>query len=155
VRTALALLALAGAAVAPASFAAAPSRGDDPSERHRVDVAGITRSTGSPAPGTIEDRGTITGRPFGRGSIVLLATFAEGQKMNGTFEISNRRGTASGTVATDYVIEGNEITFTGTGKLTEGAGRYEGISGKRLKVYDHNTLDGQNGTLTMRGSARF
>lgn len=126
-----------------------------PPSSHRVDVDGVTRTVGSPAPGTLEDRGTITGRPFGSGTISLLATLEEGQKMSGTFEIDAPRGTAMGTVATDYVIEGNEITFTGTAKFTGGTGKYQGIKGSRLKAYDHNTLDGQSGTLTLKGLASF
>ena len=125
------------------------------SQRRAVDVTGKTRSTGSPEPGTIEDRGTIRGRPFGVGRIKLLATFEENQTMSGEFKIRNKRGTASGTMQTDYVIEGDEITFTGTAEITRGTGRYRGIKGKRLEAYDHNTLDGQNGTITLQGFARF
>ena len=124
-------------------------------KRHAVNVSGETRSTGSPEPGTIEDRGTITGRPFGSGTIRLLATFEENQTMSGEFKIRNKRGTAAGTMQTDYVIEGNEITFTGTAEITGGTGRYRGMRGKRLEAYDHNTLDGQNGTITLKGFARF
>jgi hypothetical protein len=124
------------------------------STRHRVDVSGVTRSVGSPQPGTIEDQGTITGRPFGRGSVDLVATLDNG-RMTGPFTIDSKRGTAFGSVETTYVIEGNEITFDGTAEFTGGTGRYRGISGRRLKAHDHNTLDGQNGTLTLTGFARF
>lgn len=127
----------------------------DDSRRHRVDMTAATKSVGSPAQGTIEDRGSVTGRPFGSGTIDLLATFGEGQRMTGTFTIETKRGSAFGTMDTTYAIAGNEIDFTGTADLTGGTGRYRGITGKRLVVHDHNTLDGQNGTVTIDGHARF
>jgi hypothetical protein len=123
-------------------------------QRHRVDVAGNTRAVGSPAPGTIEDRGTISGKPFKSGTIKLLATF-DGASINGTFKIRTPHGSASGTVAMDFTISGNEITFNGTASFTGGKGKYKGIVGVDLKAYDHNTLDGQNGTLTLKGFATY
>lgn len=128
---------------------------EDHSRRHRVDVSGVTRTVGSPQPGTLEDRGTIAGRPFGSGTIDLLATFEEGQRMSGTFQVKTEKGSAFGTIDTTYVITGSEIDFDGTAAFTGGTGRYRGIRGKELKAHDHNTLDGQNGTLTLEGFARF
>ena len=130
-------------------------RGEDTSRRHRVDVSGTTKTVGAPQPGTLEDRGMISGRPFGSGTISLLATFESGARMQGTFEIDTKRGDAFGTVDTTYVISGNEITFDGTATFTGGTGRYRGIVGKKLVAHDHNTLDGQSGTLTLTGFARF
>lgn len=151
VRFAIGLIAgLAVVVIVPAA-----SANPEKSSRHRVDVTGMTKATGSPGPGMVEDRGTITGKPFGAGTIKILATFEADQRMSGTFKIRTPRGTASGTIDTDYVIDASGITFTGTGTFTGGKGRYEGIRGKRLKAYDHNTLDGQSGEITLKGRARF
>ncbi len=122
---------------------------------HAVSMRGQTKSVGSPAPGTIEDQGTVSGRPFGKGTIDLFATFAGGNRMTATFTIATERGSAFGTAKTTYTIAGGEIDFTGTAKLTGGTRRYRGIVGRKLKVHDHNTLDGQNGSITLDGSARY
>jgi hypothetical protein len=127
----------------------------DESRRHRVDVTGSTKSVGSPEPGTIEDRGTISGTPFGNGTIDLLATFQPGSRMTGTFTLRTKRGAVFGTLDTTYVITGNEIHFTGTADITGGTRSYRGISGTDLAVTDDNTLDGQNGSVTMQGFARY
>lgn len=129
-----------------------------PAERRKpyeVAVSGITKAVGVPGPGQIRDRGTITGKPFGSGTIDLIASFGPDSTMTGEFTITNDRGSAFGTVATTYVISGAEITFTGTASFDGGTGRYRGITGHELQAYDHNTLDGQNGTLTLTGRARF
>ncbi|MDX6582393.1 MAG: hypothetical protein QOI10_1577 [Solirubrobacterales bacterium] len=118
-------------------------------ERHRVDVAGVTRTTGSPAPQTLEDQGTVSGDPFGDGTVDVVVKLADGQA-TGTFRIDADRGSAFGTVAMTYVITGNEIDFTGTATFTGGTGEYRGITGD-VPAHDHNTLDGQNGTITLNG----
>jgi hypothetical protein len=145
-----------GLLVVAAAVAFVPAASAKPAtSRHSVDVVGMTKSTGSPSPGVIEDQGTVTGKPFGAGTIKVLATFVDQDTMTGTFKIHTSRGSASGTVDTQYVIEGNEITFTGTAAFTGGTGRYKGITGKKLDAYDHNTLDGQSGEITLKGFARF
>ena len=73
----------------------------------------------------------------------------------GTFRVRDHRGTAFGTVDMTFVINGDEITFDGTADFTGGKGRYKGIRGRDLRAHDHNTLDGQNGTISLRGFARW
>ena len=75
-------------------------------ERHRVAVTGATKSVGSPAPGTIHDAGTISGDPFGPGTVDILVTFGPDSSASGSFEIDAARGSAFGTVAMTYAITG-------------------------------------------------
>jgi len=125
-----------------------------PGKKRDVDVSGNTKSVGFSG-GAIHDQGTITGKPFGSATVDLLATFGANSTMTGDFTISNGRGTAFGTVDTTYVIAGSQITFTGTARFDGGTGRYRGIKGEGLELRDNNTLDGQNGTLTLTGEVRF
>ncbi len=121
----------------------------------KIAVTGATKAVGFPGPGQIHDQGTISGKPFGSGTVDLLATLGANQTMTAEFTLANGRGSAFGTATTTYSISGSEITFTGTATIEGGTGRYRGITGTNLKVYDHNTLDGQNGTLTLTGKVRF
>ncbi len=123
-------------------------------KRRAVHVTGMTKAVASPSSGTIEDKGTITGAPFGRGTVDLVVKFA-GSQVTGTFRIDSTRGSAFGNVDMTYVISGGEITFTGTAEITGGTGTYWRMKGRDLRAYDHNTLDGQNGTLTLDGSATY
>ena len=50
-----------------------------------------------------------------------------------------------------FTITGNEIDFRGTSRFTGGTGAYRGITSGALTTRDHNTLDGQNGTLSVDG----
>jgi hypothetical protein len=122
--------------------------------RHPVSITGATRSVTPETPGTIEDHGTLAGTPFGKGSIVLVGKFAAG-RFTGTFRLTFKRGSVIGTASLPYKIAGNEIDFHGTSRFTAGTGAYRGISSGALDTRDHNTLDGQSGTLAVTGSATY
>lgn len=121
---------------------------------HPVELTGTTRTVGSPAPGVLRDQGTVAGTPFGPGEVTLDVTLGAGEA-TGPFAIDAGRGSVFGEVAMRFEISGNEITFNGTAEIVGGTGAYRGITGHDLIAYDHNTLDGQNGTLTLEGVARY
>jgi hypothetical protein len=121
---------------------------------HNVDVNGATKTTDQPAPNTLHDEGTITGAPFGAGTIALDATLDNGTA-TGPFTITTPDGQAFGTFQMTYVIAGGEIDFNGEASFTGGTGKYRGIHGEHLAAHDHNTLDGQNGTITLKGKADY
>jgi hypothetical protein len=120
-----------------------------------VNIEGMTRAVKKPAtPGTIEDHGTLTGTPFGKGTIVLVGKFADG-RFTGTFRLTFARGSVLGTVSLPYTIANDMITFDGTSRFTGGTGAFRGISSGDLATHDTNTLDGQNGRLSVMGSAKY
>jgi hypothetical protein len=121
---------------------------------HSVSISGRTRSVSPTTPGTVEDHGTLAGTPFGKGSIVLVGTFKD-RRLTGNFRLTFRDGSVTGTVSLPFTIHGNEISFRGTSRFTGGTGAYRGISSGDLQVRDHNTLDGQSGTLSVAGSATY
>jgi hypothetical protein len=123
-------------------------------ERHRVSIDGRTRMVTSTTPGTIEDRGTVSGTPFGRGSVTINVVLANG-RATGTFRLAFPDGSITGTVSMPFTIEGNEIEFRGTARFTAGTGAFRGISSGTLRVENRNTLDGQNGVVVVKGVARY
>jgi len=129
------------------------TRPKGPRTQRTVHVDGATKNV-SNADGVFEDKGTITGSPFGDGTIDLSGTFGDG-KFAGTFRLLLAHGSVSGPFATTYTTSGNEIDFTGTGSFTGGTGLYRGITSGTLTVHDHNTLDGQNGVVTVDGQATY
>jgi len=113
---------------------------------------------GSIIPGPAKDQGTITGKPFGDGKIKLKVQLDfPSQTATGTFRVRSDQGTATGTVDMTFVLDipGNSVDFTGTADFTGGKGLYKGIAGTELKAHDHNTLDGQNGEISLKGFATY
>ena len=123
-------------------------------KRHALRVDGRTKTVASPAPGVVVDRGTVTGTPFGKGTIVLNGTLAGG-RLEGTFRLTFPRGSVIGATSMPFTITGDEIDFAGTSRITGGTGAYRGITSGALTTRDHNTIDGQNGTLAVTGSVRY
>ena len=132
---------------------ATTTRPKGPRVTHTAHVDGRTKNV-SQKDGIFEDRGTLTGSPFGKGSIDLSGKFGDGH-FDGTFRMLFAHGSVTGSFSTTYTTSGNEIDFTGTGAFTGGTGIYRGISGGALSVHDHNTLDGQNGVVTLDGRATY
>jgi hypothetical protein len=119
-----------------------------------VHVDGRTKNVPSDEPGMVEDRGTVTGIPFGPGTVVIQGSLADG-KFDGTFRLRFKRGSIVGRATMPYTIADGEIDFVGTGRFTGGTGLYRGISSGELQLHDHNTIDGQNGVVTVDGTATY
>jgi hypothetical protein len=123
-------------------------------KRHRLSIDGKTKMVTATTPGTIEDHGTVTGTPFGRGSVEIVVTLKDG-KATGSFRMLFGKGSVTGTIDMPFTVSGGEIDFRGTARITGGTGAYRGISSGALAAHDHNTLDGQNGVVTLTGSVRY
>jgi hypothetical protein len=130
------------------------ARRPGPRRRHAVRIEGRTKSVTPATPGTIEDHGTVTGTPFGDGTLTLVGKLGGG-KLDATFRLVLRRGSISGATTLPFTIGGGMITFVGTAHFTSGTGAYRGITSGALAVHDTNTLDGQNGRVSLAGSVRY
>lgn len=123
-------------------------------ERHAVDMSGETKTVlPPPIPGRITDRGTVTGTPFGDGTIVLVGDLKPG-RLEATIRMRFADGEIRVETTLPATVEGNQIEFRGVARVTGGTGAYRGIAGT-LRVHDTNTLDGQNGRLTFDGTVRY
>ena len=125
-----------------------------PRKGWRVSIDGATKMVTDSTPGTIEDHGTVSGTPFGRGSVEIVVTLA-GARATGSFRLLYPDGSITGTLSMPFAIEGNEIHFRGSARFTAGTGAYRGISSGALVARDDNTLDGQNGVVSLTGFATW
>jgi hypothetical protein len=135
------------------TYQLATTRKAGPRKRHKVDLDAKTKEVGASAAG-IHDSGKVSGTPFGKGSIDILVQLSGG-RATGTFRLTFPKGSVSGTVDMPFTISGGEIDFRGTARFTAGTGAYRGITSGKLQAHDHNTLDGQNGVVTVTGSAKY
>jgi hypothetical protein len=121
---------------------------------HAIHIAGKTRTVKFGPGGAVEDRGRVTGAPFGAGRIVLDGSLAGGH-LTATFRILYAHGSVVGTAAMPFTVADGKIHFRGTSRFTGGTGAYRGITSGALTSKDDNTLDGQNGRVSVRGTARY
>ena len=75
--------------------------------------------------------------------------------LTGTFRSLSARGSIVGTVAAVHDQRRTRSSFRGTARFTSGTGAYRGITSGALQVRDHNTLDGQAGTVSVEGFATY
>ena len=106
---------------------------------HTLHVQGITKSV-PPVnlAGTIDLHGSFTAGVFHADVRLLFPT-----------------GSIIASATMTPTVTGNEVDFTGTTVITGGTGAYRAIKSGPLKTHDHNTLDGQNGTISLDGSATY
>ncbi|MBN1529128.1 MAG: hypothetical protein JW895_08710 [Thermoleophilaceae bacterium] len=121
-------------------------------KRRKVSVEGRSRMVPG-EPGQITDVGTVTGS-LGKGTMALTGTLAEG-RFTGTFRLLFKDGSVYGRAVLPFTIADGRIHFRGTAQLVSGTGRFRGITSGDLQVRDDNTLDGQNGVLSVEGYARY
>ena len=119
-----------------------------------VQLRATTRLVEFSLSGDVEDRGTICGPPFGCGTIVINGRLGRGG-LKGTFRMRFARGSVHGAVEAPFKFSGGRIRFEGLARYRGGTGAYRGISRNLLKVVDTNTLDGQNGRVSVDGFAIF
>jgi hypothetical protein len=132
---------------------ATATRPPGPRKRRRVSIEGHTRLV-SAADGAVRDRGTVSGKPFGKGTVELNGSLAGG-RLTATFRLLFQAGSIVGTADMPFTIANGEIDFNGNVRLTAGTGAYRGITSGALEAHDHNTLDGQHGELVVKGFARY
>ena len=130
------------------------TRRPGPRKRRRVSIEGTTRMVPSDTPGTIQDEGKVNASPWGPGLVKLVGVLAD-SRFNGSFRLLFPRGSVLGTATMPFTIQGNAIDFRGTVSFTGGTGAYRGISSGKLQAHDTNTLDGQNGVISVEGFATY
>jgi hypothetical protein len=121
-------------------------------KRRAVSIKGTSKNVPAP-PGSIEDVGTITGS-LGKGSMFLTGALADG-RFTGSFRLLLRGGSIYGRALLPFTIADGGIHFRGTAEFVSGTGRFRGITSGALEVVDDNTLDGQNGVLSVEGFAKY
>lgn len=123
-------------------------------KRRALHLDGRTKNVASEQPGAVEDRGTFTSRPLGRGTLSLTGAFADGA-LDATFRLLTDEGSILGRARLPFTIADGEIDFRGTGRIVGGTGAYRGITGGALQIHDHNTLDGQKGVVEVDGFVTY
>ncbi len=125
-----------------------------PRKSYDVKLDARTATVPPRTPGTVEDHGTVTSTPFGAGRLVLVGTFADG-KLEATVRLTFKDGSVVVTTALPFTNDGNQVHFRGTSQVLGGTGAYRGITSGPLQTADDNTIDGQNGVVSVTGRVTY
>jgi hypothetical protein len=136
------------------TYQLARSTRSGPRRRRAVHVTGTTRLVPSATPGAIQDRGRLTGRPFGRGTSGVTGKLQDGRFV-GTFSLLYPRGSITGTLSLPFTLNGTIADLRGPAHITGGTGAFRGITARGLQVHDRFDLSAGTGRLGITGSATY
>jgi hypothetical protein len=126
-----------------------------------ISLSAATTTVQRPTPLILIDQGNSSGVPVGTGgfSCKLVISPSSSDPSVGTaytsFVFTSDVGIIRGNATSSFVIDGVNITLNGTAAFTSGTAAFRGISAKNLAFYETDTLNGQNGRITITGKARY
>jgi hypothetical protein len=103
----------------------------------------------------IEQRGTVNGSPFGRGTLVLRSKLAARKTLEYSVTLTTSRGRVTGAGRATLKASGSQADYSGTLRITGGSGAYRGISKRTLKVTGRGDSTARSTTVRISGSVRY
>jgi hypothetical protein len=123
---------------------------------HGVSASGTVKLVKrEPATKKIEQRGPITGSPFGRGTLVLRSKLAARRVLEYSIRLNLPGGTVDGTGRANLTASGSQADYRGTVRITGGSGRYRRISRSTLNVSGRGDSTARSTTVRITGSVRY
>lgn len=145
--TALVTVAAVGLAGPPAASAA---------KTHQVSASGQVKLTKrEPATKKIEQRGTVSGRPFGRGTLTLRSKLAARKTLEFSIRLVTPHGTVTGTGTATLKASGSQANYSGTVRITGGTRRYRSIARSTLRVAGVGDSAARTTTVRITGRTRY
>ena len=131
--------------------ATAPKR--IPTSGSVVAIVGKTHLDHAQSPLVLVDVGTVTGTPYGKGSIELTYTLHPKWGIATTaFTITTATGTITGRAVSHYAIGKVTISFSGVGRITGGTGAFAGTASGVLEFNALHSLTGKREVIRFLGS---
>ncbi|MEI7759546.1 MAG: sulfatase-like hydrolase/transferase [Thermoleophilia bacterium] len=132
--------------------------GPTPGTTQSLSLSAATKQTKNSKTFRFTDTGSITGAPVGSGKIVIDWVLDPAKKTGvGTLTISCGSGLIKGKAGITFTIDSatSVITLTGTLRVISGTGDFRGIRGSGLSFLMTDTTNGQNGAITIAGTAYY
>lgn len=104
---------------------------------------------------TIEQRGTISGRPFGSGTLTLRSKLSARKTLEYSAVLRTRRGTVTAAGKATLKASGSQANYTGYLNVTGGTGAYRRIKRTKLTVTGRGDSTARSTTVRISGSVRY
>ncbi|MCK9249741.1 MAG: hypothetical protein M0P31_12315 [Solirubrobacteraceae bacterium] len=103
----------------------------------------------------VEQSGTVTGRPFGKGTLKLRSKLAGRKKLEFSIRLKTSRGTVWGHGTASLSVSGSRSKFTGTVRIDRGSGAYRKITRRTLKVTGSGDDSARSTKVRFTGRVRY
>ena len=140
--------------LAACAFGAAATRPEAAeSAGRRLDItANVRQVAGGGA--TLRQHGSFAGSPLGKGTVTLRTTIGAGAGATFSFELVNARGSVHGAGNVALEFKDATIIYSGTAKITDGAGAFRNVRARDLHVSGSGPLSGETFKVRLTGTAR-
>jgi hypothetical protein len=150
-RRAASPVALAGAVAVLAGAPAASA-----AKTYKVSASGKVKLTKrEPATKKIEQKGTVTGTPFGKGTLTLRSRLAGRKQLEYSIRLVTAHGVVTGSGTATLKASGSQADYVGTMRITGGTRKYARISRSTLRVSGVGDSAARTTTVRITGSARY
>ena len=146
---AVSLAALAAAAVTAAPFASAAK----PKSR-ALSASGELVRTAKPSNTSSIQAGTVKGKPFGSGRMVLSSSLKQAT-VTSTFTLTTSAGIVRGRATARLTLDGDTATYKGTARITSGTRRYRGATGTNIRFTGVGPVSAKRTKITLSGWVRY
>jgi len=143
----LAALAAAGVTTAPLATAAKTTS-------RSLSASGELKRTAKPSALSSVQAGTVTGRPFGSGKMVLRSTLKQAT-VTSTFTLTTKAGLVRGRATARLTLDGDTATYKGTATITSGTRRYRGAKGSNIRFTGVGPVSAKRTKITLSGRVRY
>uniref|UniRef100_A0A6J5ZZT0 Unannotated protein n=1 Tax=freshwater metagenome TaxID=449393 RepID=A0A6J5ZZT0_9ZZZZ len=132
--------------------------GPIPGTPQEISMTASTSQTKNSKTFKFTDKGTCIGMPTGSGNVLIdWVLDPENGTGAGKVTLSSGAGLIKGVAKVTFVADtaADEITLSGTLKLTGGTGDFRGIKANALSFVETDNLEGTDGQITITGNAVY
>jgi len=142
------------AALATAGIAAAPQATAAKTTSRALSASGDLKRTAKPSNTSSVQAGTVKGKPFGSGQMVLRSSLKQAT-VTSTFTLTTKAGLVRGRATARLTLDGDTATYKGTATITSGTRRYRGVTGSNIRFTGKGPVSAKHTKITLSGRVRY
>jgi hypothetical protein len=142
------------AALAASAMTAAPLAWAAKPQSRALSASGELERTAKPGALSTVQEGTVRGRPFGTGRMVLRSTLKRAT-VTSTFTLATKAGVVRGRATARLTLDGDTATYKGTATITGGTRRYRRVAGSNIRFTGVGPVSAKSTRITLSGTVRY
>ena len=147
-------LGIATLAAVAAGVAAAPHAIAASAKTRTLSASGELVRTARPTAHSTVQAGTLRGKPFGSGRMVLRSSLKQAT-VTSTFTLTTSAGLVRGRATARLTLDGDTATYKGTARITSGTRRYRGAAGSNIRFRGVGPVSAKRTKITLSGRVRY
>jgi hypothetical protein len=119
-----------------------------------LNASGELKRTAKPGAHSTVQEGTLRGKPFGAGKMVLRSSLSRAI-VTSTFTLQTSAGLVRGRARARLTLDGDTAHYKGTATITSGTRRYRDARGSNITFTGVGPVSAKSTKITLRGYVRY